>query len=90
MGSLTAETLLITLPQSTLYDARISDAKQEPTVLSSAASQNSRLTVIALRCLAGIVPQVDRGRCPLRPGEAQGEGAISESCHDRATSTDTR
>jgi hypothetical protein len=44
MGSLTAETLVITLPQSTLYDARISDAKQEPTVLSSAASQNFRLT----------------------------------------------
>jgi hypothetical protein len=44
MGSLTAETLVIALPQSILYDARILDAKQGPTVLSSAASRNSRLT----------------------------------------------
>jgi hypothetical protein len=47
-------------PQSTLYHARISDVKQGPTALSSAAAQNSRLPRLRSRCRGDIVPYLRR------------------------------
>jgi hypothetical protein len=76
VGSIAPAASLLALPQSSLYDARILDAKQGSTVLSSTARQDSRLA--RERMMDNFTPSSGLSAVgfspPLQSGEGQGEG----------------